>query len=70
MPSNNPPSLDVSERLWTVADLAIYLAVSESAVYKMKYRGEIPFIQLGGSIRFSKADIDAALTLKKNGGSK
>jgi excisionase family DNA binding protein len=58
----------ISERLWTVADLCKYLALSESVIRRMKAKGELPYIQIGGAIRFSKTDIDAALEAKKSHG--
>lgn len=55
-----------SERLWEIEDVALYLGIPKSSVYKMTARGgreRIPYVKLGGRLRFRKADIDHWLDL-------
>lgn len=54
------------DSLWGIADVALYLGVPRSAIYKMtapKSRNPIPHFKLGRLLRFRKADIDAWLSL-------
>jgi excisionase family DNA binding protein len=47
--------------LWGIDEVARYLAIPRSSVYKMtseKGRERIPYLKLGGRLRFRKADID------------
>ena len=55
-----------TEGLWEVADVAAYLKVPETSVYKMTRQGAanpIPHVKLGGLLRFRKRDIDRWLDL-------
>jgi len=52
--------------LWSVEDVAGYLGVPTSAVYKMTARGStnpIPHLKIGGRLRFRQGDIDEWLDL-------
>lgn len=52
--------------LWTVEDVAQYLQIPLSSVYRMtarKARLRIPHIRLGSNLRFRQADIDQWLSL-------
>ena len=54
------------ERLWDIEDVASYLGIPLSSVYKMtarRSRNPIPHLKVGGRLRFRKADIDAWLEL-------
>jgi CRISPR-associated Cas5-like protein len=44
--------------LMTVSDLAHYLAVSKSMIYKLVDEGEVPHIKIGKSVRFKREDIE------------
>ena len=46
-------------RLWTVADVADYLRVSKSWVYKAVENNELPVRRLGALLRFERAAIEA-----------
>lgn len=46
------------EPLMTVADLATYLSVGERKIRQHIAEETIPFVRLGGSIRFRRTDID------------
>ena len=54
-----------SERLWTVREVAQYLALPCGAVYKLVAAGEVPCIRVGGRLRFRKSDIDVWLESRK-----
>lgn len=51
-PTTNPNTL------WTFADLALYLQVSESKLRHDVLEGEIPCIRIGRSVRFDKNQIE------------
>lgn len=44
--------------LMTVSDLAKYLAVSKSMIYKLVEEEDIPYIKIGKSLRFKREDIE------------
>jgi excisionase family DNA binding protein len=49
-----------SETLMTVTEVADYLQVSESLVYKMAEDGRLPCVRIGKKLlRFRKSEIDA-----------
>ena len=54
--------------IMTVKELALYLRLHESSVYRMCQAGSIPAYKVGRSLRFRKEEIDAwlAQTYKKN----
>ena len=55
-----------SNRLWNVGDVAAYLNLPVSSVYRMtgkKARIRIPHVRIGGKLRFRQADIDRWLEL-------
>ena len=57
----NPPSNGQSAapmRLWKVADVAEYLGVSESWVYLHVSQGDLPYLRVGGLLRFQPADVE------------
>jgi len=43
--------------LLTIPDVAEFLKISASGVRRLQQNRIIPFIKVGGSVRFSKADI-------------
>ncbi|HOU97006.1 MAG TPA: helix-turn-helix domain-containing protein [Bacteroidales bacterium] len=51
-PTTNPNAL------WTFADLALFLQVSESKLRHDVMEGEIPCIRIGRSVRFDKNQIE------------
>jgi len=52
--------------IMTVKDLATYLRASETTIYRMVRRGELPGFQLGGfSWRFKRESIDAWMKAKE-----
>ena len=55
-----------TDRLWSVRDVADYLRIPVSSVYKMtgpKARMRIPHVRISGRLRFRKLDIDRWLDL-------
>ena len=44
--------------LMTVEDVAALLKVEKQLVYKLKRDRKIPFIKIGGVIRFRRIDVD------------
>lgn len=55
------------EPLLTVEELAAYLRVSRQQVYALKHAGRIPFLKVGGLLRFRKSEIDARLEEQRAG---
>lgn len=57
------------DALWDVRDVARYLKLPTSAIYKMTARAaavHVPHIRIGGALRFRRAEVDrwlAALTV-------
>ena len=55
-----------SDRLWSVTDVADYLRVPVSSVYKMtgpKARTRIPHVRISGRLRFRKAHVELWIEL-------
>jgi excisionase family DNA binding protein len=56
----------IGQALWRISDVAEYLDVPLSSVYKMtapKSTLRIPHLRIAGRVRFRKADIDQWLEL-------
>jgi PTS system nitrogen regulatory IIA component len=47
------------EPLWTVADVAAYLSVSERTVRDWQARRRLPHLRIGGTIRFRPDEVQA-----------
>ncbi len=45
------------DTIWKVSDVAKYLSMSESWVYKQAELGELPVIRFGAALRFSSKAI-------------
>jgi excisionase family DNA binding protein len=50
---------DNSGEIFTLDDVAAYLKVSKRTVYRLAASKKIPAFKVGGTWRFSRADIDA-----------
>lgn len=48
-----------TELVLTISEVANYLKVTERTIYRLAGAKRIPAFKVGGSWRFSKADIDA-----------
>ena len=48
----------VEKRLLNIKEASEYLGISQKGLYNMIYRREIPFIKIGGRVRFDIIDLD------------
>src|SRR5437764_1175251 len=53
------------DELWTVEEVARFLRVSRSWVYKASSRGDLPCIRIGPMVRFNPAAIRMAIDLER-----
>jgi excisionase family DNA binding protein len=53
------PSSTADNSIMTIGEVADYLKVTERTIYRLAGAKKIPSFKVGGSWRFSKADIDA-----------
>lgn len=51
-----------SEPLLTLREVAALLQVSRTSVYRLMAVRKIPFIKVGGAIRFSRGDVESYLS--------
>ncbi len=58
-----PPS-PVDNAIMTIGEVAEYLKVTERTIYRLAGAKQIPAFKVGGSWRFSKADIDSWISLQ------
>ena len=52
------PSSQADNAIMTIGEVADYLKVTERTIYRLAGAKQIPAFKVGGSWRFSKADID------------
>jgi excisionase family DNA binding protein len=52
------PSSPADNAIMTIGEVADYLKVTERTIYRLAGAKQIPAFKVGGSWRFSKADID------------
>lgn len=45
----------------TAKEIADYTQVNVRTIYRMKDRGELPYYQMGRSVRFKKSEVEEAL---------
>jgi excisionase family DNA binding protein len=57
-PGKSMPTKSVDNAIMTIAEVADYLKVTERTIYRLAGTKKIPSFKVGGSWRFSKADID------------
>ena len=55
------------EKLITAKELAQFLKLSESTIYKLAGHGEIPGLKIGDSWRFEQQDIESMIRRVKRG---
>ncbi len=53
------PSSPADNAIMTIGEVAGYLKVTERTIYRLAGAKQIPAFKVGGSWRFSKADIEA-----------
>jgi len=58
---------DPAIELLTIAEVAQLLTISIPSVRRLQQRRLIPFIKVGGSVRFTKSDIIAYLNKRRIG---
>ena len=51
----------MSQQVMTITELATYLDIAESTLYKKVQAHDIPFAKVGNALRFTKVTIDAWL---------
>jgi excisionase family DNA binding protein len=51
--------------LLTVAEVATMLKISKVGVRRLQYGRQVPFLKIGGSVRFNKSDITAYLAKQR-----
>jgi excisionase family DNA binding protein len=56
----------VSELL-TIPDVAAFLKISIPSVRRLQQRRQIPFVKVGGCVRFMRADVTAYLDKRRVG---
>jgi excisionase family DNA binding protein len=55
------------EAILTIKQVAEYLKVTERTIYRLAAAKQIPAFKVGGTWRFSRADIDAWIELQSTG---
>lgn len=56
------------EKLWTVADVAEYLGVTERTVRTWQQSHRLPFLKIGGTVRFRPTDVRSWIDRFEEGG--
>jgi len=56
------------ERLWTVADVAEYLGVTERTVRTWQHSQRLPYLKIGGTVRFRPTDVRTWIDRFEEGG--
>lgn len=54
-------SVDMTETIYTIPEVAKYLKLSRSKVYYMVQRGTIPHVRIGKNVRITERDLRAWL---------
>ena len=53
------PMSDQPDEILTIDEVAAYLKAGKRTVYRLAANGKLPAFKLGGTWRFSRADIDS-----------
>lgn len=59
MRTKEPSPAEQDHALWDAQDVAAYLKVSRSWVYQRVEAGQLPYLRIGGLLRFDPATIRA-----------
>lgn len=59
---------DTDGEILTLDEVAAYLKAGKRTVYRLAQKGEIPAFKLGGTWRFSKAEINQWIQRQSGGG--
>lgn len=62
---DNPSSNHALIELMDVDEAAAFLTISRSSVRRLQQSRQLPFIKVGGSLRFAKADLLAYLAKRR-----
>ena len=54
------PSITYPENM-TASQLAVYLQLKEKTIRNLTSEGKLPYLKIGGSVRYNKEEVDAAL---------
>ena len=60
-------SLDNSNRMMTIKEVAEYLSVHEKTIYRLVKSGELPALRVGGQWRFEKKVLDSWIQNRTHG---
>ena len=64
---SNSYTLDMTETIYTIPEVAKYLKISQSKVYYMVQRGQIPHVRIGKNVRITERDLLAWLDKNRVG---
>ena len=53
------------KRFFTITELSEYLSLSKNTIYGWVNQQKIPYVKLGGALRFDKKDIDKMIEENK-----
>lgn len=62
---NLSSSSTAAVELLTVPETAVFLTISEKGVRRLQHARQLPFIKVGGSVRFAKSDLLAYLESRR-----
>jgi len=48
----------MNEKIYTIPEVASYLKLSKSKVYRLVQRGKIPYIRIGRNVRIAESDLE------------
>lgn len=54
--------MSITPAVMTVEEVAEYLSTTPTHIRRLKHDGKIPYIMVGGLMRFPRTDIDAWIT--------
>jgi excisionase family DNA binding protein len=57
----------MEEKFFTIEELAKYVNIPKSTIYKLSQKKEIPSIKIGKQLRFRKSSLDAWVSEKESG---
>jgi excisionase family DNA binding protein len=63
---NIPDKHLLPEKLMTTKEICDFLGITEPTLIRRKKKGQIPFLEIGGAIRFDKTAVIRALEKKSN----
>lgn len=64
---NKPIGSSPAYELLTISEAALFFRISKTSMRRLQERRAIPFIKVGGSVRFAKGDLIAYLQKSRIG---